>query len=64
MGQKASSFEYFDQNDIIFIASGITSETSWNEQFPTHGLADSVLIFYHDLNEMQLDWEFVNVNEL
>lgn len=64
MGQKASSFEYVDRNGITFLASGITSETDWNEQFSTHGKADSVLIFSHDPIDRSLDWEFVNIANL
>ena len=56
--------EFTDDEGIVFLASGITSETAWNEQWPTHGQQDSVLVLTHDLINRQLDWSFINLEDI
>ncbi len=64
MGQVAASFEFTTDEGVVFLASGITSETLWNEQWPTYGQQDSVLVLTHDLIGRELSWEFINVENI
>lgn len=57
-GQKQT--EYYEESDdgIHFFGSGITAETTWNEQFPSFGKPDKILIFEHDTETQELTWHF------
>ncbi len=64
LGQKVSAYEFINDNGILFFGSGITSETDWNQQFPTAGQRDKVLRCYHDLVNRELTWEFIYVEDI
>ncbi len=61
MGQKAITYEGISTDSIHFIGSGIASNTAYNEQFPTHGMEDKVLVLTHDLDEKSITWEFESI---
>ena len=60
-GQKATEFEAVTDDGIYFIGSGITSESDWNEQFPTHGKPDKILFLKHNPQTKEITWEFVEI---
>ena len=64
LGNAATTYEFTSQENVTFIGSGITAQTVYNEQWPTHGQRDSVLILTHDLSGRQLSWEFVDIDEI
>ena len=64
LGQKVNSYEYKTEDGIVFLGSGITSETPWNQQFQTAGEVDKVLRFYHNITKQELFWEFINVDDI
>ena len=64
LGQKASTYEYTNDDGLLFLGSGITSETDWNEQFPTAGQKDKVLRLLHDVEHRELTWEFINIEDI
>ena len=64
MGQVATSFEFTNEEGMVFLASGITSETTYNEQWPTNGQQDEVLVLTHDLINRQLSWTFIKVEDI
>jgi hypothetical protein len=57
-GQKASTYQYTTAEDIQFIVSGITSNIPYNEQYPTAGQPDSILVLYHNIEKQTIDWSF------
>lgn len=61
MGQKAITYEGISADSIHFIGSGIASNTIYNEQFPTHGMEDKVLVLTHDLDKKSIIWEFESI---
>lgn len=64
MGQQTTRYEYRHNEEMVFLASGITSEKPWNEQFPTHGLPDEVLVLTHNLTVRQLTWAFIHIDDI
>lgn len=64
MGQVAGTYSGINDAGIVFLASGITSETAWNEQWPTAGKRDSVLVLTHDLLGKKLSWEFIDIDDI
>lgn len=60
-GQKQTAFEAVTADSIYFLGSGITSETEYNSQFPSHGKPDKILILYHDPEKQKITWEFVEI---
>lgn len=60
-GQKQMGFEAVTPDNIYFLGSGITSETEYNEQFPTHGKPDKVLILKHNEETKEITWQFVRI---
>lgn len=63
-GQKAGTFEWTTADGITFLGTGITSEIDWNEQWPTAGQRDSVLLFNRDLNQKTLTWKFMDIDDI
>ncbi|MEM8526071.1 MAG: metallophosphoesterase [Bacteroidota bacterium] len=57
-GQKSKKYEYQDEAGIHFLVSGIARNSSLNSN------PDSLLIFQHRPKTQELDWEFVNLDEL
>lgn len=57
-GQKASTYEYLTADDIQFIGSGITSNTPYNEQYPTAGQPDYILVLNHNIEKQTIVWSF------
>lgn len=64
LGQEKSNYEFTNEDGILFLGSGITSEIPWNEQFSTFGQRDTVLRFLHDVEMGSLSWEFVDIEEI
>lgn len=64
MGQTASTFEQVSDVGIVFIGSGITSQITYHEQWPTAGKRDSVLVLTHDLLAKKLSWEFIDIDNI
>jgi len=61
MGQKQSNFEFTSKEGIIFLANGSLSNHPYNQMFPKFNDKDSVLIFFHNIDKRELNWEFVDV---
>lgn len=57
-GQYQTAYQSISEDGIHFIGSGITSNILWNEQFPTHGHPDKILIFEHNLITKEITWKF------
>ncbi len=57
-GQNETEYYEMSNDGIHFIGSGITSNIPYNEQFPTHGEPDKILIFEHDTDTQELTWRF------
>ncbi len=64
MGQTDFTYQKTSNEGIDFVASGFCSDTEWNSQFPTHGLADQITIFHHDTINKTLTWEFEYLDDL
>lgn len=62
MGQQAAILEVQSAEGVQYLGSGITSNTNYHSQFPTHGIPDSILIFHHNIIERELTWEFVQLD--
>ena len=60
-GQKQTSFEAISADSIYFIGSGITSNTTYNEQFPSFGKPDKILVLKHNPSTRQITWQFVEI---
>lgn len=60
-GQKVSRYTHLSSDSIQFIGSGITSNTPYNEQLPSHGLPDYYLVLNHDLTTQKISWEFTEL---
>ena len=54
IGFKAKEFEYITSDGIYFLASGISSGSADNK----------ALLFYHDITNKQLTWEYKLISEL
>lgn len=63
-GQNATSYEFITDNGMIFLGSGIASDVPYNEQFPTWGLPDKVLVFDHDTLNRDVSWHFLDLDLL
>ncbi len=63
-GQNATSYEFISDNGMIFLGSGIASDVPYNEQFPTWGLPDKVLVFDHDTLNKDISWQFLDLDLL
>ena len=61
-GQKAATYHYLTTDDIHLLGSGITANTDWNQQFPTAGMPDTILILYHNIKDRTIRWEFEELN--
>lgn len=61
MGQNETEFEAVSADGIHFIGSGITAETGWNQQFPTAGEVDKILILEHEPATKTITWKFVPI---
>lgn len=64
MGQVRTTYEFTSNEGVTFIGSGITSDRPYNEQWPTHGKRDSVLILNHDLVDRNLTWDFIDIDDI
>lgn len=64
LGQVASGYEFTNEDGILFLGSGITSETNWHQQFPTAGQRDKVLELLHNIESRQLTWRFINIEDI
>jgi len=62
LGQKRSTYEYTTAEGIHLLGSGITSDTDYHSQFPTHGIPDSILILHHDMEMAVIEWKFVELD--
>ncbi len=60
-GQKNTQFEAVTADGIHFIGSGITSNTSYNEQFPSNGKPDKILVLHHNPKTKKITWRFVEI---
>ena len=60
-GQKQTQFEAMTEDGIYFLGSGITSETGWNEQFPSYGKPDKILLLHHNTSTQKITWDFVEI---
>ncbi|HHM21713.1 MAG TPA: hypothetical protein ENJ20_06785 [Bacteroidetes bacterium] len=63
-GQVAATYEFTTAEGITFLGSGITSQIAWNEQWPTFGQRDSVLVFTHNISEKKLSWKFIDIDDI
>jgi len=57
-GQKSANYEKTTSEGIQFIGSGITANISINDQYPSTGTPDSILILQHDILKRTLKWHF------
>lgn len=57
-GHKSNGYDKRMMNGIHLLGSGITSNTEYNERFPTNGRNDYILLFNHDLEKRELSWNF------
>ena len=57
-GQKSNKYEYTAPSGVQFLGSGITSQIVWNEQFPTAGHDDLILLIHHNPHLRRITWEF------
>jgi hypothetical protein len=57
-GQKSYGYQNLTSDGIQFIGSGITSNTDYNNQFPTAGQPDSILVLHHDISNRSINWTF------
>lgn len=55
-GQVTGRFERLTPDGIQLIGSGTTAQIKHNEQFPSAGEPDSILVFHHDLIRRRLTW--------
>ena len=62
LGQKNSHYTYLTDNCIQFIGSGITSNTEYNEQFPSAGQTDLFLVLSHNLEKRRISFSFYELN--
>jgi len=62
LGQKGSTYRALTSDNIQFIGSGITANTSYNEQYPTAGQADMFLEFHHNIKNQTISWNWVVLN--
>ena len=60
-GQKQTAFEAVTDDGIYFIGSGITSETEYNQQFPSQRKPDKILILEHNQKMKEILWDFVKI---
>jgi len=60
-GQRAATYSYKTEDGIQFLGSGISSNTSYHEKFPTHGQPDSILVLRHDIVRQSIDWKFIEL---
>lgn len=60
-GQRSATYSFETEDGIQFLGSGISSNTSYHEKFPTHGTPDSILVFRHDVIRQTIDWEYVEL---
>jgi hypothetical protein len=58
LGQKETAVEFTTDHGIVFLGSGITAEIPYNEQFPSFGEPDKVLVLHHNILQRQITWEF------
>ncbi|MBI9037951.1 MAG: hypothetical protein JEY97_07450 [Bacteroidales bacterium] len=63
-GQNATSYEFITENGMVFLGSGIASDVPYNEQFPTWGLPDKVLVLDHDTLNQGISWQFLDLDLL
>ena len=63
-GQEAATYEWTTADGITFLGTGITSEIEWNEQWPTAGQRDSVLVIERDLVQKTLSWQFIDLEDI
>ncbi len=54
IGVRVSEFEYITQDEIYFLASGVSSGSSVNK----------VLLFTHNVTQELLIWKYVEVDDL
>ncbi len=57
-GQFTTGYKARTKDGVQFLGAGITSETVWNQQFPTNNMLDMVLVFEHDVVAKTLTWDF------
>jgi hypothetical protein len=57
-GQYQTEFEAMTSDGIFFLGSGITANIPWNEQFPTNGQTDKILVLHHDIAAREISWTF------
>lgn len=62
-GQNQGKFEGLSDDDVQFIGSGITSNTKYNQAFPSAGQPDLILIFEHNVDQQTLTWRFEVLEE-
>ena len=67
-GQRSKKYHYTTDEGMQFFISGINNSLVESSAPQFHGIfnwnPDSVLIFYHNEQLRQLDWEFRQLNEL
>jgi len=61
-GQNATSYEFITEIGMVFLGSGIASDVPYNEQFPTWGLPDKVLVLDHDTLNRDISWQFLDLD--
>ena len=64
MGQTVSTYEHTSNDGVVFLGSGITSEIAYHEQWPTFGKRDSVMVLTHDIIGRELNWEFIDIDDI
>ncbi len=62
LGQKVATYEHTTLDGIQLLGSGISSNTEYHSQFPTHGIPDSILTLQHDINVGLIEWKFEELN--
>ena len=62
-GQVETAYEAMSVDSIYYIGSGITANTDYTKQFPSHGKPDKVLVLTHDLDTKNISWAFEAIGE-